>query len=76
MSYLNINDSIIAQCTARGRSSIDVIRVSGKDLVALYQSITQSTNKPLPNQIVKKSIYGKDVLLDNIKFISLVLFSN
>ena len=64
MSYLNINDSIIAQCTARGRSSIDVIRISGKDLVALYQSITQSTNKPLPNQIVKKSIYGKDVLLD------------
>jgi len=64
MSYLNIDDNIIAQCTADGKSSIDVIRISGKNLVKLYQNITQSKKKPRANQIIKKNIYANGVLLD------------
>ena len=64
MSYLNVDDTIVAQCTSEGKSSIDIVRISGPSLVELYKKITRSTANPKPNQILKKNIYAKKNLLD------------
>ena len=64
MHYLHTEDVIVAQCTSEGVSAINVIRISGKNLVGLYKKITKSKRSPSPNTIFKKNIYINNELLD------------
>jgi len=64
MHYLHTEDVIVAQCTSEGVSAINVIRISGKNLVELYKKITKSQKPPSPNTIFKKNIYVDNKLLD------------
>ena len=36
MNYLDIDDTIIAQCTSGGKGSVDIVRISGKNLKSIY----------------------------------------
>jgi tRNA modification GTPase len=64
MNYLDIDDTIIAQCTSEGKSSVDIVRISGKNLNSIYKKITLAKDNPRPNQILKKKIYVNKKLLD------------
>ena len=57
-NYLDIEDNIVALATANGVGSIDVIRISGNNLIDLYAKITKDNQIPTPNMITKKKIYS------------------
>ena len=44
-NYLDIEDNIVALATANGIGSIDVIRISGNNLIDLYAKITKDIQK-------------------------------
>ena len=45
----NIKDIVVALATIPGKSALNVIRVSGPDLTALYHQLTLNKKKPKPN---------------------------
>ena len=65
-NYLDIEDNIVALATAQGLGSIDIVRISGKSLMSLYQKLSRKNSTPPPNSITKHEIYSSidDSLLD------------
>tara|TARA_Y100000590_G_scaffold65865_1_gene71174 strand:- start:268 stop:1611 length:1344 start_codon:yes stop_codon:yes gene_type:complete len=57
-NYLDTEDNIVALATSGGPGALDVIRISGENLRAIYRKITKKKSLPSPNTIKKHNIYS------------------
>tara|TARA_Y100000590_G_C15688829_1_gene1002656 strand:+ start:312 stop:1655 length:1344 start_codon:yes stop_codon:yes gene_type:complete len=54
-----LNDDIVALATLPGKSALNVIRVSGKNVIKIYRAITLSSKKPRANFAHVSCIYNQ-----------------
>ena len=54
----NIKDIVVALATIPGKSALNVIRVSGPDLAALYHQLTLNKKQPKPNYAQPCFVYN------------------
>ena len=71
MDYLELEENIVALATAPGVGSIDVLRLSGINLIPIYKKITKKKDPPKANIITMSKIYS----LNNNKILDYCLVS-
>ena len=58
MNYLSTDDIIVAKATGDGKSTLDIIRLSGPSLTNTFKKITKKKTNPKKNYIKKYKLYS------------------
>ena len=71
MNYLELEENIVALATPPGVGSIDILRLSGINLIPIYKKITKKKDPPKANRITMNKIYS----LNNNKILDCCMVS-
>ena len=63
INYLDTEDTIIAMASGPGRSSVDIIRISGNIAFDIYKKITKNKHNAIKNNEIRKH----DIYIPNTK---------